>query len=61
MEGTKFKVQTDHNPLRHLRTQPILSRKQANWVLFLQLFDFELEYVKGKLNYVPDAITRDPG
>jgi RNase H-like domain found in reverse transcriptase len=31
--GHRFTVLTDHNPLRHLQTQSILSRRQARWIL----------------------------
>jgi hypothetical protein len=47
--GHKFVVKTDHRPLQNLQTQPQLSRRQARWVLFLQEYDFEWEYVFGTL------------
>jgi hypothetical protein len=47
--GHKFVVKTDHRPLQHLQTQLQLSRRQARWVLFLQEYDFEWEYVLGPL------------
>lgn len=57
LEGVKFKVVTDHNPLVHLPTQPNLSRKQARWVEYLQRFDFVWEYRPGRIN-VADPLSR---
>jgi hypothetical protein len=57
LEGVKFTVVTDHNPLVHLPTQPNLSRKQARWVEYLQRFDFNWEYRSGKTN-VADPLSR---
>ena len=31
LEGTSFTVLTDHQPLVHFPTQPILSRRQVRW------------------------------
>ena len=58
--GVKFKLQTDHESLRYLPTQPHLSRRQCRWVELLQEFDFDIEYVKGKENVVADALSRIP-
>jgi hypothetical protein len=57
LEGLKFTVITDHNPLVHIPTQPNLSRKQARWVEFLQRFDFKWEYRPGRIN-VADPLSR---
>lgn len=57
LEGVKFTVVTDHNPLVHLPTQPNLSRKQARWVEYLQRFDFRWEYRPGRIN-VADPLSR---
>jgi GNAT superfamily N-acetyltransferase len=56
--GRKFLVKTDHRPLQYLQTQQTLSRRQARWVLFLQNYDFDWEYVTGKSNGAADALSR---
>jgi hypothetical protein len=51
LEGApKFKVITDHNPLVYMNTQNTLSRRQSQWVEFLQQFDFEWVYRPGRFN-----------
>jgi hypothetical protein len=59
LEGIKFTVVTDHNPLTHLQTQPNLSRRQARWAEFLQRFDFTWNYRPGRDN-VADPLSRLP-
>ena len=44
LEGTTFKLVTDHCPLTYLKSQPQLSRRQARWSEILQQYDFEWEY-----------------
>jgi transposase InsO family protein len=56
--GHRFIVKTDHRPLQHLQTQPQLSRRQARWVIFLQEYDFDWEYVTGPSNRAADSLSR---
>jgi hypothetical protein len=57
LEGSTFKVLTDHNPLCHIPTQPLLSRRQARWSEFPQQFRFGWEYNLGKDNPA-DSLSR---
>jgi hypothetical protein len=59
LEGIKFTVVTDHNPLVHLQTQPNLSRRQARWSEYLQRFDFDWVHRPGRDN-VADPLSRLP-
>ena len=52
---------TDHHLLKYLDTQRTLSRRQARWVEFMQELDYCIDYIKGKLNIVVDALSRRYG
>jgi hypothetical protein len=57
LEGTNFKVLTDHQPLVHFPTQPILSRRQVRWSEFIQQFDLKWEFVPG-VDKPADSLSR---
>jgi hypothetical protein len=57
VEGTNFRVLTDHQPLIHFHTQPILSSRQVRWSEFLQQFDLKWEYLLGVDNPA-DSLSR---
>ena len=58
--GRKFVIKTYHNSLRHFLTQKELNDGKQKWVSKLQYFSFDIEYKKGKLNVVADALSRKP-
>jgi hypothetical protein len=58
--GSKFVVKTDHNSLKYFLEQKDLSEHQQKWVTKAQAFYFDIEYVKGKKNFVADALSRRP-
>ena len=57
--GEKFVVETDHNSLRYIQTQPSLSNRQARWLEKLAEFDYDVKYLKGAENVVADALSRE--
>lgn len=59
LEGTTFTVVTDHCPNTFFQQQPVLSRRQARWSEYLQMFRFGWEYRPGRVN-VADPLSRLP-
>ena len=49
---------TDHKGLIHLYQQHNLSGRQARWLEKISEFDFEIHYVPGEENVLPDALSR---
>ncbi|KAK4702014.1 hypothetical protein P7C70_g4211, partial [Phenoliferia sp. Uapishka_3] len=56
--GVHFKVLTDHDTLKHLKTQKTLSKRQARWTELLADYDYELSYIPGEQNTVADSLSR---
>jgi hypothetical protein len=60
LEGVKFTLYTDHQPLTYYNSQPQLSRRQARWLNTIASFDFEWKHIKGEKNPA-DPLSRYPG
>ena len=58
VEGKKVTLYTDHRALIHLNKQAKLTGKQARWIGFVNLFDYEIRYREGKINSVADGLSR---
>ncbi|GBG59787.1 hypothetical protein CBR_g54891 [Chara braunii] len=56
--GRHFKVYSDHQTLRWLKTQAKMTPKLTRWAAEIDQYDFELKLVKGKYNVVADALSR---
>lgn len=58
IEGLPFRIITDHSSLKWLMSHKDLSGRLARWSLQLQRYDFVIEHRKGRLNVVPDCLSR---
>lgn len=58
--GSKVIIYTDHQALTFLMESKLLHGRLIRWMLFLQNFYIEIEYIKGSTNVVPDALSRMP-
>eukprot|EP00253_Pinus_taeda_P030047 PITA_30047 len=56
--GKRFKLMSDHSGMRYLFDQPNLNAIQARWLDTPNEFDFEIRYIKGKVNRVEDTLSR---
>jgi len=56
--GKKFLVRTDHRPLTYLFSMKNPSSKLTRIRLDLEEYDFEVEYLRGRENFVADALSR---
>jgi hypothetical protein len=55
---TEFVLFTDHDSLRHIKSQKKLNSKHARWFDYLQQFTFVLKHKAGMENRVADALNR---
>ena len=51
-------VYTDHNPLVFLHRMRNQNRRLQRWSLILQEFNIEIRHIKGKDNFIADALSR---
>ncbi|GBG66385.1 hypothetical protein CBR_g60037 [Chara braunii] len=56
--GRHFKVYSDHETLKWLKTQTKMTPKLTRWAAKINQYDFELKPIKGKYNVVADALSR---
>lgn len=59
--GNHFKIITDHIPIKYLNSKykgKEFSQRNQRWLLKLQEYNFEIEYLKGKENKVADFLSR---
>nr|KAJ0218923.1 hypothetical protein LSAT_V11C300143610 [Lactuca sativa] len=54
----EFVLFTDHDSLRHIRSQDKVSHKHGRWMSFLEKFTFVVKHKSGMSNRVADALSR---
>ncbi|XP_071901083.1 uncharacterized protein [Coffea arabica] len=54
----EFVIHTDHEALKHLKSQHKLSKRHVWWVNFVESFPYVIKYKTGKTNVVIDALSR---
>ncbi|WVZ97721.1 hypothetical protein U9M48_043235 [Paspalum notatum var. saurae] len=54
----EFIIHSDHEALKHIRTQTNLNRRHANWVEFIESFPYIIKHKNGKKNVIADALSR---
>ena len=56
--GTKFKLQTDHQPLTYMQTAKFTNARIMRWTMYLQNFEMQVESIKGEDNVGADFLSR---
>lgn len=58
LQGAHFVWLTDHKALTFLLQQRDLPERLARWFVTISEFDFEVQYIAGAENILPDALSR---
>ena len=51
-------IHTNHESLKHLKSQHKLNKRHARWMEFIETFPYVIYYKQGKENIVADALSR---
>jgi len=51
-------IHSDHESLKHLKSQGKLNKRHVKWVEFLEQFPYVIKHKQGKANVVADALSR---
>jgi hypothetical protein len=54
----EFIIHSDHEALKHIRTQTNLNRHHASWVEFIESFPYIIKHKNGKENIIADVLSR---
>jgi hypothetical protein len=58
--GSKIFIYSDCNPITQAFQLASTNVKVNGWILKLQEFDYEIFHIAGKLNVVPNRLSRVP-
>lgn len=53
-----FEIRTDHKNLEYFMTSKRLTERQMRWSIILSRYSFTLNYIKGEVNQMADALSR---
>ena len=53
----EFVIHSDHESLKHIKSQAKLNRRHAKWVEFIETFPYVIKHKKGKENVIVDALS----
>ncbi|GBG86272.1 hypothetical protein CBR_g41266 [Chara braunii] len=56
--GRFFYLRTDHQTLKWIKTQHVLSDALKRWIEVIEQYDFKIDYLKGEYNKVVDTLSR---
>jgi hypothetical protein len=54
----EYVIHSDHESLKHIRSQGKLNHRHAKWVEFIESFTYVIKHKKGKENVIADALSR---
>ena len=58
LRGAKLVIKTDHKSLTFIQSWKLLGARLIRWVHYLERFDYQIEYIKGKDNVLADTLSR---
>ena len=61
VEGAKITIRTDHESLKHFRSQKVMSRRLARFIDIVEHFNPTINYRPGKNQQAADSLSRIPG
>ena len=60
LSGIKFVWETDHKALTQLNQEAQINKRCERWRLKILEFDFQVKYIPGPMNVMPDYLSRSP-
>ncbi|XP_027150387.1 uncharacterized protein LOC113750629 [Coffea eugenioides] len=58
LRSREFVIHTDHESLKHIKSQHKLNKRHVRWIAFIETFPYVIKHKVGKTNVVADALSR---